>query len=103
MRKLICNDGCEQEFILLEFGVARVRNDIEKVGFQCPHCSKEYTAYYTDDHIKKLQEEQRILLSKSDPRKLTELQLKGVLSKINNKKNQIKSAMEKLRKEIEVG
>ena len=103
MKKVICNEGCKQEFLLLEFGVVVVRDDIERVGFQCPYCKKEYTTSYTNDHIKKLQEEQRVLLGKSDPRKLTALQLKGIQSKINNKKKQIKTAMDKLRKEIEAG
>lgn len=103
MKKLVCDKGCQGEFILVEFGVGKVKDDIERVGFCCPHCDMQYTAYYTNTKIRKLQKEQQELLKQSDPRKLTERQLKGIMSRINNKKKQIKAEMDRLRVEVEMG
>lgn len=103
MKKVICNDGCNQEFILISPGIEIVKNDIENVGFNCPHCDKRYTLFYTNGHIKQLQDDQRKLLAKSDPTKLTQGQLKGILNRIEAKKREINEAMKKLKNEIEAG
>lgn len=60
--KLTCDKGCGEEFTLLSLGTARVRDDIEKVGFTCPLCGREYIAYYTNEKIRKWQEKQREIL-----------------------------------------
>lgn len=103
MKKVCCDAGCGEEFFILRFVAVPVRDDIERVGFDCPHCGHKYTAYYTNKKIKALTERQKILLKQSDPRGRTQGQVRGILRRIEATKQQIKAEMDKLRKEVEVG
>lgn len=103
MKKIFCDAGCAQEFIILKLVTVPVRDDIERVGFDCPHCGHKYTAFYTNKKIKALQEQQKVLLKQSDPRGRPQGQVKGILRRIEATKQQIKAEMDKLRKEVEVG
>lgn len=59
MKKVFC-DECNREF-KIKIRTQKIRDDIERVYFTCPKCKKEYTAYYTNDKIKDLQEQIRNL------------------------------------------
>lgn len=100
MKNVTCNEGCGKEFTIIRMGSVIIRDDIERVGFDCPHCKKSYTVHYLNNHIKKLQEEQRKLLSLTASK--SERQLKGILSKIKSKKQEISKAMNELKKEVEM-
>lgn len=101
MKKVKCDAGCQGEFILLEYGVGQVWDDIERVGFCCPHCNHQYTSHYTNQQIRAMQVKMQELLAKSDPRKLTKRQLQGVMFRIRNLKQKIAFEMDQLRKAIE--
>ena len=79
-------DGCNQEFNLEKLEVAKLDNEVEKTYFTCPHCGKEYVAFYTDPTIRRKQEKIRRLYS---PYKIEKL------------KNEIAEDMKKIRSEIE--
>lgn len=101
MKKVKCDAGCGSEFALLEYGVGQVSDDIERVGFCCPHCNHQYTAYYTNQAIRDMQAKMRELLAKSDPRKLTNRQLQGIRARIKNLKLKLAAEMDRLRKEMD--
>lgn len=56
-------ESCGKEFNLERFELAELGNDIEKTYFTCPHCDKEYVAFYTDPAIRRKQERMRRLNS----------------------------------------
>jgi len=56
--KVICNEGCKNEFIIGEVKTKKVQADIEKTYFTCPRCGKEYTVLLTDSKIR--QDQQRL-------------------------------------------
>ncbi len=80
-------DGCNQEFNLEKFEVAKLDNDIEKIYFVCPHCEKKYIAFYTDKHIRK---KQAIIRGLKSP------------SAIEQLRKEIAKDMKRLRKKMEV-
>ncbi len=79
-------DGCKKEFDLDRFEVEKLGNGIEKTYFKCPHCGKEYIAFYTDKDIR---------MKQFRIRKLTSLK------KINKLKKEIGNDMDNLRKRVE--
>lgn len=79
-------ESCGRVFHLEKFELAKLDNEVEKTYFTCPHCGKEYVAFYTDPTIRKKQEKIRKLYS---PYKIEKL------------KNEIAEDMKKLRSEIE--
>ena len=79
-------DGCNQEFDLEKLEVAKLDNDIEKTYFVCPHCGKEYIAFYTDENIRK---KQAIIRGLKSP------------SAIKQLRKEIAKDMKELRKKIE--
>jgi hypothetical protein len=103
MKKLVCDKGCSGEFILLEPGVLPIWDDIEDIGFNCPHCDHRYTLHYSNDELKKLQAEQQKLLQRSDPRKLSKRQLQGVMSLVESKKRRIAQVLNELKIKVNKG
>lgn len=79
-------DGCNQEFNLKKFKVAKLDNNIEKTYFVCPHCGKEYISFYTDKYIRRKQAIIRGMKSAST---------------INTLKKEIAKDMKRLRRKIE--
>lgn len=51
-----CDAGCQKAFTLDDFQHELLNGGIEKTFFFCPHCGREYVAFYTDEEIKLLQE-----------------------------------------------
>ena len=90
--KLECNQGCGQEFLLISIGAEVVRDDIWKHGFRCPHCGKEYIAYYTNEGIRRMQELQKQLQAK--PTKKNKKLIKDLAKRIE-------AGMERLKEEME--
>jgi len=80
--------------MLIEVGTAHVRDDIEAVGFTCPHCGHFY-GHYLNDKIKALQQEQRKLLRRGKQAKGHIL--KRIMQQIEAKKTEIKAEMDRLR------
>lgn len=57
-RKFQCNEGCGEAFELSDFSRANLDGGIEKTYFACTHCNKEYVVYYTDEAVRRLQQQQ---------------------------------------------
>ncbi|WP_055108970.1 hypothetical protein [Paenibacillus ihumii] len=98
--KTHCDAGCQKAFEVESFKTIKLEDGIDKLCFECPHCQREYVAFYRDAEIRKLQERiRRVQRRFSDPndnhedanRKEAELQAK------------IKEKMDALRAEIEGG
>lgn len=51
--------GCGKEFRIRRFILDKLGNGIEKTYFRCPHCKKEYLAFYTDKNIREKQKKIR--------------------------------------------
>jgi len=100
MQRVVCNAGCQNEFVLIEMGTARIRDDIEAVGFTCPHCGRFY-GHYQNKKIKRLQEEQQALLRRG--KHAQGKALRKLLQLIENKKDEIKAEMDRLRAIVEGG
>ncbi|OUM85686.1 MAG: hypothetical protein BAA01_09465 [Bacillus thermozeamaize] len=102
MINLVCNEGCGQEFILISYGTEIVKDDVERVGFSCPHCGKVYTAYYQNSVTKQLQEELAALQRKLR-RGISAKQADSLDKRIRKTKRKLAAAMDDLRKEVEAG
>ena len=59
MNKVYC-DRCNKKF-KIKVRTEEIKDDVKRVYFICPKCKKEYTAYYTNNKIKDLQEQIRNL------------------------------------------
>lgn len=79
-------NGCGEEFGIKGFEVEKLGNGTEKTYFKCPHCGKEYIAFYTDKGIR---------MKQFKIRKLTSAK------KINKLKKEIGNDMDNLRKRVE--
>lgn len=56
-----CNESCNQPFTIKQMKTSKLHKGIEKTYFNCPHCKHEYTCFYTNKDIRKLQSEMRAL------------------------------------------
>lgn len=96
--KTNCDAGCQKSFEFEDFSTDKLGGGIEKVYFVCPHCDKEYVAFYTDDEIRKLQTRiRRVQRRFSDPNDNHE----DAAKKEADLKQQIKEKMGVLRVKIE--
>src|SRR5690606_30423325 len=95
-----CDAGCDKTFTVTKFKTKKVKNGIEKTYFRCPHCKREYVAYYASKETTKLQRKMRKLL----------LQLKNkigtpegleLLRKQNELQMSIKQSMDEARRIVE--
>ncbi|MGW8823340.1 hypothetical protein ACWGNU_14560 [Paenibacillus lautus] len=50
-----CDAGCRQGFEFDDFSHEQLPDGVEKTFFTCPHCGREYLAFYSDEDIRKLQ------------------------------------------------
>lgn len=50
-----CDSGCGKGFDFEDFSHELLPDGMEKTFFTCPHCGREYVAFYTDEEIRKLQ------------------------------------------------
>lgn len=89
--RVACNKGCGKEFKIKSLNSRRLKDDIDQVYFTCPHCKREYIAYYLSSKVKDLQAEQRKLKSGNKRAEVEKMKLK------------IKAEMDKVRAEIENG
>jgi len=99
--KMTCDEGCNEEFILISLGTEQVKDDVERVGFSCPHCGKVYISHYSNDEINKLKDDLSKALKKSRKRNLSNYLIKKFEKQVNDIQAQIKTTSENLRKEIE--
>ncbi len=53
--------GCGKEFRITKLELDKLNRGIEKTYFRCPHCNKEYVAFYTDRNIRRKQAKIRTL------------------------------------------
>lgn len=96
--KTHCDAGCQQAFEVGSFLTNKLPGGIEKVYFACPHCSREYVAFYTDEEIRKLQARIRRVQSRfADPY----TNHADAFKKEAALQQQIKEKMDTLRKRIE--
>lgn len=93
-----CDEGCGKRFTIKEMPVTKLGEGIEKTSFACEHCQHEYVAFYTDEEVRKLQEEMRNVTLRIG-RKNGKSGL--VLDSLNRMSKQIKEKMDALRKRVE--
>jgi transposase-like protein len=73
-----CNcDSCKQDFVIGRLDERLLKDGVRQTFFSCPHCKKEYTAFYTDKAIRERQKELKNLQSEckrtKKPERLEEL------------------------------
>jgi len=100
LQKVVCDAGCQKEFVLIEVGIAHIGDGIEAVGFTCPHCGRFY-GHYQNTKIMRLQEEQRALMRRG--KHAQGKALRRLLQLIENKKAEISAEMNRLRAIVEGG
>lgn len=89
MKTIYC-DECKKEFVI-DIKTEELEDNVIRTYIKCPHCSKEYTSYYTDVLIRVKQNKIRAILEKH----------KGNTGTGNVKKaKSISKQYEKLKKEI---
>ena len=94
-------DRCKKNFII-DIETQDLGDNTERIYFTCPHCSKEYTSYYTNILIKKKQSKIREI--QSDIRRFNVANPKKAQSlykQYEKLKKELKRDMEKLRKRVE--
>ncbi len=89
--RVACNQGCGKEFKIKSLNSRRLKDDIDQVYFTCPHCKREYIAYYLSSKVKDLQAEQRKLMARNNR------------AEVESMKRQIKAEMDRVRAEVETG
>ncbi|WP_339193052.1 hypothetical protein [Paenibacillus sp. FSL W8-1287] len=95
-----CDAGCGQGFDFEDFSHEQLPGGVEKTHFTCPHCGREYVAFYTDEEIRKLQTSiRRVQKRFTDPKDNHE----DAARKEAELKSQIKEKMEVLRARMEGG
>lgn len=62
--------GCGEEFRVARFTVDNLVDGVEKTYFRCPHCEKEYVVFFTDEEIRRKQQEIRRI---TDPQLLRQM------------------------------
>lgn len=98
--KSFCDAGCQKAFEVEDIQTVRIGEGIDKVFFICPHCQREYVAYYSDPEIRELQAQIRRVQKKfanplADHTKTAQREAEI--------KAQIKEKMDALRVRIELG
>lgn len=89
--KVTCNTICGKEFKIKALNSRRLKDDIDQVYFTCPHCKKEYPAYFLNEKIRTMQAEQRKNVAGNKQAEAEWMKL------------EIKAEMDKIRVEIENG
>ena len=89
--RVACNEGCAKEFKIKSLNSRRLKGDIDQVYFTCPHCKREYVAYYLNAKVKALQARQRKLMARNKRAEVEQMKL------------EIKAEMDRVRAEIETG
>jgi hypothetical protein len=96
----ICNEGCNKQFEVNGFQTARLPGAIEKTYFTCPHCQREYVAFYTDLEVRDLQAKIRRVQTKlQNPR----VDQAAILKQVKDIQGQIKAGMDRVRAAVEGG
>lgn len=94
--KVTC-DECQEEFELTKLNTnlkEELPNDIERYYMECPDCKAQYTAYYSNPDIKRIQLEIGKLLNKRS------LKIKQK-NKLNRLRSELMMRAERLRYEVE--
>src|SRR5690625_4475703 len=66
MNKFQC-DKCEKELKLTQLNtnlVDHLPNNIDRFYLECPHCKQQYTSYFLNDEMKKIQVQIKMLHKK---------------------------------------
>ncbi|MBO1003750.1 hypothetical protein [Pseudogracilibacillus auburnensis] len=100
MNVIYCNDGCQKDFYITELkteGIEKLPGNVERHYIECPNCGQQYTSYYLNDDMKKIQQEISVLR-----KKLPDLKLKQK-NKLNKLSRRLQFMNNKLKTEIEQG
>ncbi|MFW5437106.1 hypothetical protein [Paenibacillus apiarius] len=94
----VCDAGCGEQFTITEFKFMNLGDGVEKAYFACPHCNREYVAFYTDEEVRKLQQkirgiQKRFANPRADHKAAEKMEAKT--------KAKIKARMDELRERIE--
>ncbi len=97
--KATCNLGCQETFTIKRFRRKMIIDDIEKVYFRCPECGFEYTCFFTNEKIKKMQMELNdlFLFQRNDIKKNYEQSTRNIIERT---RAMIKNEMERLKNEF---
>ena len=87
--RITCNTGCGKEFKIKSLNSRRLKDDIDQMYFTCPHCKREYVAYYLSGKVKALQARQRKLKAGNKRAEVEQMKL------------EIKAEMDRVRAEVE--
>ncbi|WP_261948771.1 hypothetical protein [Paenibacillus melissococcoides] len=98
MRVSCCS--CKTPFHITAIHTEDMGEGIEKVYITCPICRQKFVGYYTDESIRNLQKKIRKAAPKLRNEKYDQKVLKKRIAKLQK---QMKSEMDALRKQIEVG
>ncbi|MHB9909245.1 hypothetical protein [Clostridium botulinum] len=91
-------DKCKNDFEI-NIKTEKIKGDIERIYFICPHCGENYTSYYLNNRIRTKQEKAREFMSKIK----TSINYTERVKYINKHKklmNEIKNDMDELKKNL---
>ncbi len=98
--KPVC-DKCKKEFEI-KAQTEKVKGDIRRVYFICPHCGKKYISYYLNSKIEQKQEKINKLLVKLNKYFRGTEKGNKYLEEYEALKKEIKSDMQELKERFEV-
>ena len=99
MNTVVCNRcGHEQGFAP---HTARMKDGVERVYLVCDKCREQYTAYYTDKQIRKLQARQRRIAVAMDGKQPGHRQ--ELYDEYEDNKQKLVIMMFELRRKVEAG
>lgn len=97
MNKIYCNDVCQKEFKLTQLNtnlVDQLSSGIDRFYLECPHCQQQYTSYFLDGDMKKIQGEILRLQNKHSLKIKQKNKLSKLRQRIKFKNNQLKMKYE---------
>ncbi|SDM14970.1 hypothetical protein [Sediminibacillus halophilus] len=88
-------DVCEREFEVKELKQETMEQDIHRYYVECPNqdCQAEYTSYYSDPEIRKLQQEIRTLSEKHPLKAKQKDKVLKLRKKVQHKADLLKEEM----------
>ena len=98
--KVYCNDGCQQEFTIPQLkteGIEHLLGNVERHYIECPNCGQQYTSYYLNDDMKKIQTEISMLRKNLPTLKVKQKnRLNKLTRRLQHMNNQLKEQIEQV-------
>lgn len=96
--KVSC-DGCKNDFEVVP-QKDYLPKSVDRSFFACPECGKQYTMFYTDPEVRKLQERQRTIRAKIS-RTLKREKFEQLVKELSEIEERTKAKMQELRSEYD--